>query len=88
MDANAMGAMTMSNDGSDRIESTRTGSAAGRGAAAPIDYAQRVLKAQDLAEVIRLHRELELRLSAFTKQGNELRQISRVVRSAALSLKT
>jgi hypothetical protein len=77
----------MSNDGSDRIESTRTGSAGGRGAAAPIDYAQRVLKAQDLAEVIRLHRELELRLGAFTEQANELRQISRVVRGATLSLK-
>jgi hypothetical protein len=78
----------MSNHGSDRIESTRTGSAAGRGTATPIDYGQRVSKAQDLAEVIRLHCELEVRLRAFAEQANELRQISRVVRGATLSLKT
>jgi len=71
-----------------RIENTRTGSATGRGAAAPIGYAQRVLKARDLAEVIRLHRELELQLREFTEQANELRQMSRVVRGATLSLKT
>jgi hypothetical protein len=77
----------MSNGVSNRIESKRTGSTAGGGAAGPTDYAQCVSKAPDLPELIRLHSELELRLRAFTEQAEALRQISRVVRSAMPSSK-
>ena len=87
MDRNAIGAMTMSNSESTRIENNRTGSAAAGGAAGPTDFAQCVSKAPDLPEMIRLHSELELRLQAFTEQAEALRQISRAVRSAMSSLR-
>ena len=79
----------MSNDRRDRIEIPHAGSVAGKNAADPIDYAQRVLKAQDLAEVMRLHREyMQVQLRALTEPANELRQLVRAARGALIWLKT